>query len=171
VDEGKFRRDLYYRLASVTLEIPSLRSRPDDIEMLALRFAGDLSRTLSSRAMLRLLAHGWPGNVRELRHAIERASGLAGPFSQTLTEESFEFLITSDISNRNSDVELGSAALTLKEMEKFMLLKALKIAKGNRAQTAKILGIARSTLFEMIKRHKICGPRSEVSKFLEEEVA
>src|SRR5579885_2890820 len=74
VEEGKFRRDLYYRLASITLEIPSLRSRPEDIEMLAHKFASELSRTLSPRALLRLKAHGWPGNVRELRHAIERAS-------------------------------------------------------------------------------------------------
>jgi DNA-binding NtrC family response regulator len=159
VEQGKFRRDLYYRLASVTLEIPSLRSRPDDIEMLATRFATDMNRTLSSRAMLRLKAHRWPGNVRELRHAIERASGLAGPFSPALTEESFDFLITPDSVSLSPEVELGSACLTLKEMERVMILKALKLAQGNRAGAAKILGIARSTLFEMLKRHKICGPR------------
>jgi DNA-binding NtrC family response regulator len=171
VEEGKFRRDLYYRLASVTLELPSLRSRPEDIEMLAHRFTADLGRTISSRAMLRLKSHSWPGNVRELRHAIERAGGLAGPFSRTLTEESFEFLVTSDLSNPISDVEFGSGILTLKEMERVMLLKALKLSRGNRAQASKILGIARSTLFEMMKRHGICGPRATAAKFFEEEVA
>ena len=161
VEEGKFRRDLYYRLASVTLEIPTLRSRLDDIELLASRFAAELGRTISSRAMLRLKAHRWPGNVRELRHAIERASGLAGPFATALTEESFSFLITPDSVSRTPEVEFGAACLTLKEMERVMLLKALKLAQGNRAQAAKILGIARSTLFEMLKRHRIQGPRRQ----------
>jgi hypothetical protein len=62
VEQGKFRRDLYYRLASVTLQIPNLRSRPQDIEMLALKFASGLGRTLSPQALLRLKAHRWPGN-------------------------------------------------------------------------------------------------------------
>src|SRR6185437_7560722 len=65
VEEGKFRRDLFYRLASITIEIPSLRSRPEDIELLARRFAQELGKTLSNRAILRLQAHAWPGNVRE----------------------------------------------------------------------------------------------------------
>src|SRR6185436_14629047 len=64
VEEGKFRRDLYYRLASVALEIPTLRTRPEDVALLAERFATDLGKTLSPRAMLRLQAHAWPGNVR-----------------------------------------------------------------------------------------------------------
>jgi transcriptional regulator with PAS, ATPase and Fis domain len=161
VEEGRFRRDLYYRLASVTLEIPSLRSRPEDIEMLAEGFAGELGRSISPRAMLRLQAHAWPGNVRELRHAIERASGLAGPFSPVLGEEAFDFLLTSENVSRAPELELGSAVLSLSEMERVLILKALKLSGGNRAKAAKILGIARSTLFEMLKRHKIRGPRAE----------
>jgi transcriptional regulator with PAS, ATPase and Fis domain len=160
VEEGKFRRDLYYRLASVTIEIPSLRTRPDDIRMLAIRFASDLSRTLSERALLRLQAHRWPGNVRELRHAIERASGLAGPFVPVLDEECFEFLLTPENITETPGLELGAAILTLEEMERVMLLKALRLAYGNRAKAAKILGVARSTLFEMLKRHRIRGPKS-----------
>ncbi|OFZ55961.1 MAG: hypothetical protein A2428_11955 [Bdellovibrionales bacterium RIFOXYC1_FULL_54_43] len=163
VEEGKFRRDLYYRLASVTIEIPPLRSRPEDIEMLARRFAGELQRSISPRALLRLQAHSWPGNVRELRHAIERASGLAGPFTPTLGEEAFEFLLTPQNVSQNPSIELGAAVLTLAEMERVLLLKALRLAKGNRANAAKILGVARSTLFEMLKRHKVCGPKSRVS--------
>lgn len=163
VQEGKFRQDLYYRLTSVMLEIPSLRSRPEDIELLAHRFANDLDRKLTPRAMLRLKAHTWPGNVRELRHAVERASGLAGPFSPTLTEESFEFLLNSDHIQKSPDLEFGAAVLTLGEMERVMLLKALKMSNGNRTQASKTLGVARSTLFEMIKRHKICGPKMILS--------
>jgi transcriptional regulator with PAS, ATPase and Fis domain len=160
VEEGKFRRDLYFRIASVTLEIPSLRSRPDDIEMLSSQFAAELGKTISHRAMLRLQAHGWPGNVRELRHAIERASGLAGTFNTLLTEESFDFLLTEDSVHQAPELEIGCGLLTLDEMERHMILKALKLANGHRGMAAKILGIARSTLFEKLKRHNILGPRS-----------
>jgi DNA-binding NtrC family response regulator len=88
VDEGKFRRDLYYRLASVTIQIPTLRSRPDDIALLADRIAVDLKRRLSPMARARLKTHSWPGNVRELRHAVERACALAGPFTSILASRS-----------------------------------------------------------------------------------
>ncbi len=160
VEEGKFRRDLYYRLASVAIEIPTLRSRPDDIEMLALKFAHETGRTLSPRSLLRLQAHAWPGNVRELRHAIERASGISGPFNPILSEDDFDFLMTPDNLSIRPEMELGSGCLTLIEMERVLLLKALRLSKGNRAGAAKILGVARSTLFEMLKRHKIQGPKS-----------
>lgn len=160
VEEGKFRRDLYYRLASVTIEIPTLRERPEDIEMLANQFASELKRSLSARAILRLQAHAWPGNVRELRHSVERAAGLAGPFNSVLSEDAFEFLLTPETVTRNPNVEFGSAVLSLKEMERVMLLKALRLSGGNRGNAAKILGIARSTLFEMLKRHRIQGPKA-----------
>lgn len=75
--EGLFRKDLYYRLAVVTLNLPPLRDRPDDIALLASRFADELSghvpRVLSAEAQRQLMAHDWPGNVRELRNVIERA--------------------------------------------------------------------------------------------------
>lgn len=158
VEEGKFRRDLYYRLASITIEIPPLRSRPDDIEMLARLFAKELNRNLTARAILKLKMHSWPGNVRELRHAIERATGLGGEFVEILGEDAFEFLQNNDTSqNLNADFDMPLQ--TLEEMERIHLIKALKLVSGNRAKAAKILGVARSTLFEMIKRHKILGPR------------
>jgi transcriptional regulator with PAS, ATPase and Fis domain len=167
VEENKFRRDLYYRIASITLPIPTLRSRPEDIDLLARKFSQDLNKTLSSRALLRLQAHAWPGNVRELRHAVERASGLAGCFNPVLGEEAFEFLLTPENIAQTPELELGASALSLHEMERIVLLKALKLSRGNRARAAKILGVARSTLFEMLKRHKISGPRSQPYPFIE----
>ena len=161
VEEGKFRRDLYYRLASITIEIPTLRARPEDIELLSNQFATEMKRTLSSDAHLRLQAYSWPGNVRELRHAVERASGLASPFSPLLNQSDFDFLLNSDAVSESPELELGAPVLTIDEMERILLLKALKIAKGNRTKSAKILGVARSTLFEMLKRHKIKGPKAE----------
>lgn len=161
INEGKFRRDLYYRIASITIDIPALRNRPDDIELLANRFAGQLGKIISPKAMLRLKAHSWPGNVRELRHAIERATGVGGPFNPIIQEESFEFLLTSSHTLKSPELELGASVLTLEEMERVLLLKALRISHGNRTDAAKILGVARSTLFEMLKRHKIQGPKSK----------
>ncbi len=160
VEEGRFRRDLYFRLASITVEIPNLRSRPDDVVLLARRFGAELGRSLSPRALLRLQAHSWPGNVRELRHAMERASGLGSPFQQVLDEDAFSFLLAPDHIEENPELELGTSVLSLAEMERIMLLKALRLSQGNRAKASKILGVARSTLFEMLKRHRIQGPRS-----------
>src|SRR5690606_17030497 len=128
-----------------------LRTRPEDIALLSRRFATELGKCISPRALLRLQAHPWPGNVRELRHAIERASGLTGPFVPVLDEGSFEFLLSAENVSRAPELELGAPVLSLAEMERVMLLKALRLSHGNRAQAAKILGIARSTLFEMLK--------------------
>lgn len=160
VEQGKFRQDLYYRLASVTVPIPPLRERPEDIELLSKKFAHDLNRVLLPQSVLRLQAHRWPGNVRELRHCIERAAGLSGPFEKELGEEAFSFLSTPQNVLHTPEVELGAPVLTLFEMERIMILKALRIAKGHRGVAAKILGIARSTLFERLKKHRIAGPRS-----------
>jgi transcriptional regulator with PAS, ATPase and Fis domain len=166
VDEGRFRRDLYYRIASISLRIPALRERPEDIRLLSLRFATELGRELSPRALQRIQAHSWPGNVRELRHAIERASGLSGPDQKILNEDGFSFLLEEPLaSDLGAETLPGGEAplLTLSEMEHQMILKALRLSQGNRAEAAKVLGVARSTLFEMLKRHRIPGPRSALT--------
>lgn len=161
VAQGKFRKDLFYRLASVTLQIPPLRERPEDIELLARQFALHLKKNLSSKALARLQSYRWPGNVRELRHAIERASGLSGTFTSILNEEAFEFLINPRHFIESAESTCQDAPLiTLKEMEKLMILRALKLSRGNRSTAARLLGIARSTLFEMLKRYRIQGPKS-----------
>ena len=162
VEEGKFRRDLYYRLASVTLDIPALRHRPEDISHLASTFASEMGKSLSRPALLRLQAYAWPGNVRELRHAVERACALSSEFSPMLTESAFDFLMTPEAIAVEPAMEWGVPILKLDEMERYLLLKALRLSSGNRTEAAKILGIARSTLFEMLKRHRIPGPRKNL---------
>lgn len=167
VDEGKFRRDLYYRLASVTLEIPSLKSRPEDISMLAREFSTELGKMIAPKTLLRLQAYSWPGNVRELRHAVERGAGLSGPFQTILDDSAFEFLFetaSEESSEGYVSSELADGMLTLVEMERVMILRSLRLAQGNRTDAAKILGVARSTLFEMLKRHRIEGPRAHLRK-------
>jgi transcriptional regulator with PAS, ATPase and Fis domain len=174
VDEGKFRRDLYYRLASITLEIPTLRSRPEDVKKLSVEFAAELGKMIAPRTLLRLQAYSWPGNVRELRHAIERGAGLSGPFVTVLDDEAFSFLFAqSGEENAESYVasELAEGMLTLNEMERVMILRSLKLTRGNRADAAKILGVARSTFFEMLKRHRIEGPRAHLYRKTDSETA
>lgn len=157
VESGHFRRDLYYRLASVTLNIPPLRERLEDIESLSRSYAQEFGKILSSGAVVRLKAYEWPGNVRELRHTIERACAMVGEFSQVISEESFDFLIDSP---GVFSAGRPGAVLNLHEMERHLLIKALRVTLGNRTEAAKLLGVARSTLFEMLKRHKVEGPRS-----------
>ncbi|MBI3535918.1 MAG: sigma-54-dependent Fis family transcriptional regulator [Deltaproteobacteria bacterium] len=82
VEEKKFRQDLFYRLATVSLNIPSLRSRPQDIELLAKQFVSCYKKTLSPKALFRLKNYPWPGNVRELRHVIERTCALSASFEE-----------------------------------------------------------------------------------------
>ncbi len=120
-------------------------------------------------AMKILVSNYWAGNVRELRHAIERASGMAGPFEPILQESNFDFL-----SQNRSGMSMAEIIIpgicTLDEMEKVLLLRALKIANGNRTSASKLLGIARSTLFDMMKRHKVVGPKSTEYRIAEETI-
>ena len=159
VEEGKFRQDLYFRLASIPVAIPALRQRPEDVKLLAERFASGFGKSLSEEALLRLRIHAWPGNVRELRHAIERAAGLLGPFETLIQAGDFEFLSPESDSRTEFEVSLPGIS-SLKDMEKWMLLRSLKLANGNRSDAARVLGVARSTLFEMMKRHGIPGSRA-----------
>jgi len=157
VRAGSFRRDLFFRLQVVQLDVPALRDRATDIPILAehflKRFARETGRKIKSftpTALERLKAYRWPGNVRELRNVIERAVALgSGPQ-----------LDTADIWLS----ELGTAALapaaaasyqpeSLEEMEKRHILETLKHTDWNKSQAASILGIERSTLDRKIKAY------------------
>lgn len=159
VHEGKFRQDLYFRLASIPIEISPLRHRTEDIEFLAKKFAAENEKSLTVEAIHKLVLYAWPGNVRELRHSIERAAGIVGPFEQLIHAKDLDFLSTEHASGSESELTLPGVC-NMKEMEKLMILRSLKLAKGNRTDAAKILGVARSTLFEMMKRHRIVGPKT-----------
>ncbi len=159
VKEGKFRQDLYFRLASIPIEIPPLRSRPEDIRALSMRFAAEFQKALTHEAISKLQFNSWPGNVRELRHSIERACGTVGPFDQVVHAIDFDFLNESGLGPKSLDADL-KGVFSLKEMEKVLILRALRMANGNRTDAARVLGVARSTLFEMMKRHEIIGPKA-----------
>lgn len=163
VNEGLFRQDLFYRLSSICLTIPPLRDRPQDVTLLAKSFASAFKKELSPKALQKLRSMEWPGNVRQLRHAVERAVGMASHFQSNLLEEDFSFLM-----EQRENLNLNSTTdgiLKLREMERIMIIKALKISYGNRAKAASILGVARSTLFEMLKRHDLHGQTSRFHLF------
>jgi two-component system response regulator HydG len=141
VQEGSFRADLYYRLQVLTLALPPLRERRDELETLALAFAPAGSQL--GRAALRTIEHyDWPGNVRELKNTLWRAALLAEG---------------GEIEPRHLSLpdRLGATApapVTLEDAERVAITEALAVTGGNRVQAAQRLGIARSTLLEKIKR-------------------
>ncbi len=157
VSEGRFREDLYYRIASITLQVPPLRERPQDIRLLAQNYCQEEGKTLTHAACLYLQSHSWPGNVRQLRHAILRASAQCPMDRNFIHKADFSFLAEKD-----TDLEGLRPSMEginqINEMEKQLLIRALKITQGNRTAAAKVLGVARSTVFEMLKRHQLKMP-------------
>ncbi len=155
---GRFREDLYYRLNVLTLEIPPLRERPEDIIELAQRFLskGDGPRKrLSMAAIKALKLYSWPGNIRELANAIERAKLLS--HTDVLLPEHFPKAIRDTIAHGESVSEADDSdshfqTTTLQDNEVEAIRKALHFTNGNRTQAARMLGITRRGLIYKIKR-------------------
>ncbi|HEU0035624.1 MAG TPA: sigma 54-interacting transcriptional regulator [Kofleriaceae bacterium] len=180
VDAGRFRRDLYFRLAGAAFTIPPLRDRKDEILPLAEQFvasaAGPLGRTfaLSEEARAWLVEHDWPGNIRELRNACERAVLLA---TGTIIER--HHLTIEDPARRAAQrprtsptippppgFAVGAAAdmpsqvrATVAELEKQRILEALDKCAGNQTRAAEMLGISRRTLINRLDEYGIARPR------------
>jgi DNA-binding NtrC family response regulator len=161
---GKFRDDLYYRLNVINIRIPPLRSRREDVPLLAHSFIERLSPELgkevgdiSEDALRMLLDYDWPGNVRELENAIERA--IVTCKNKVLTSDDFTFLSRSAQERQSWTVPPN---LTLHEVEKEVILATLRRTQGNMKKTAGLLGIDRSTLYDRLKKYNI--PRGEAVK-------
>ena len=156
VDEGHMRNDLYFRLNVVTLTLPSLRERRDDIPLLAYYFLRKFStmmerdvQEISTEAMRRLVDYDYPGNIRELSNFIER--GVALTQGKTLDIQHLPQNLGS-LSVRVFKPEMAATAATLKEQEREHILQALKVANGNRTQAARLLGIDRVSLWRKLKK-------------------
>jgi DNA-binding NtrC family response regulator len=152
VAKGSFREDLYYRLEVVTLAIPPLRSRREDLEPLVRFFLGDLAERfgtgdlkLSKRARRWMDKYSWPGNLRELRNVLEREVVLAG--GRTAARGS-----TLDPQPPAGSTEIPRS---LAEMEREQIERALAFTRGHQGQAAEILGISRKALWEKRKRYKL----------------
>ena len=159
VQDGRFREDLYYRLNVVTLNVPPLRNRKEDIPLIAHHFLKIFAeknhknvKGFTPRAMDRLLKYEWPGNVRELMNAIER--GVVLSRLDYLDEEEFSLLLQDQarldgIYSRQIELEAPS----LETVEKETVLKALEASGGNKSETARRLGITRRTLHMKLKKY------------------
>ena len=157
VAEGKFREDLFYRLSVVTICLPPLRERREDIPLLARHFLESYAAVnarpacrITPEAMARLVAYDWPGNVRELQHAVEQAAALGAD----------SLLSPEDLPRKLVDAVEGAGAaaappLSLQEVVKGHLRRALKEARWNKKLAAQLLGIHRRTLYRLTKRHGI----------------
>ncbi len=146
MQEGKFREDLYYRLNGVTLRLPALRERRDDIPLLARHFMDRVAakKKLSSRALDALSSYSWPGNVRELQMVIQRAVILSS--KDTLDPEDLPL----DVRDQNWKSAAVKTGLTLSEMEKEYIQTVLAQNDGHRGKTAKALGIDPKTLYNKL---------------------
>ncbi|MGO9441977.1 MAG: sigma-54-dependent transcriptional regulator [Terriglobales bacterium] len=157
VQEGKFRKDLYFRLNVVTLRIPPLRERKQDIPLLVSHFLEKLARssgvqrTISDEAMKLMLAFDWPGNVRELENCLERACALSsGPLMQVAD-------LPTGIQNAQLHSAVGSLPsnriVTIAEMEKQAILGTIDQLQGDKLMAAKLLGIGKTTLYRKLKEY------------------
>jgi transcriptional regulator with PAS, ATPase and Fis domain len=157
---GAFREDLYYRINVLSLHVPPLRERVEDIEWLIDRFFAELSRTIESDAVgVSALAceaarqHDWPGNVRELRNRVERAVALAAG-RWIMSADLFPERSVSPVMENRFIASLGTAR---EDAEKRHIQRALAMTGGAILPAAKALGISRTTLWEKMKRYGLAG--------------
>jgi transcriptional regulator with GAF, ATPase, and Fis domain len=159
VHEGRFREDLYYRLNVVHLSLPPLRNRKEDIPMLAEYFLGRASDPprLSPAASELLLAYSWPGNVRELQNSLERAAVMAEDvvLPAHLPLQMAGGILPGAVGNEGSSEDIPSLDDRLREMEKGMIIKALRKAGGVQVKAAQLLGISPRSLWHRVKKHSI----------------
>ncbi|MBU2832155.1 sigma-54 dependent transcriptional regulator [Acidithiobacillus ferruginosus] len=165
VEQGNFRQDLYYRLKGLEISIPPLRDRPEDIQLLAEHFAKQFSTSLGKsyagighEALNILQQYPFPGNVRELENEIRRTVALA-PSGQPITADRLsDTIINYRIKEPKQPIPTGESG-TLKELtenlERSMVISALKRCHGNQSRAAEALGLSRVGLANKIKRYAI----------------
>ena len=153
------REDLYFRIATVVLQVPPLRARQEDILVLTQHFAGRLSRrygreiSLSRSALELLLRYPFPGNVRELESLIESATAVSADNPQSITAKDLRPLLSAGAE------EIGAAQamhppVSMEQMERLTIQQALRMAEGNRTKAASLLGISRDTLYRKLRQYQ-----------------
>jgi len=170
VAQGRFRKDLYFRLNVVNLKIPPLRERREDIAVLAAHFLERMQRetgvshAFSEDAVRLMTEYDWPGNVRELQHAIERACALSsGPILHMadLPTQLQDFRIHRREADLSAAVALagesprsaGPGIVSIADMEKHAILGTIRQLKGDKLMAAKLLGIGKTTLYRKLKEY------------------
>ena len=174
VEQGRFRKDLYFRLNVVNLRIPPLRDRRDDIAPLAMHFLDEMEkgreekRSFSDTTLRVMAEYDWPGNVRELENAVERACALSsGPVLHMgdLPTQLQNFRLQQGPAIRpaeDDEAEFGepprpgrSGIVSIAEMEKEAILATIRQLNGDKLMAAKLLGIGKTTLYRKLKEYGI----------------
>jgi len=170
VKKKRFRQDLFYRLNTVTINIPSLKERKNDIIPLARHFLTTFTKDQNTVRMTKeiknmFLSYTWPGNVRELKSTIERA---------VIFSENGDINLKRLFSEKDYFAEqagiftLECPSLKIDDVEKSLLLKVLEDSQWNIQQSARILKISRTTLYDKIQKHDLYSNRQKPEKFKEE---
>lgn len=162
VEAGRFREDLYYRLNVVSVLVPPLRDRPDDIPLLAQFFLGRFAeknrkriKGFTSSAMDHLVRCPWPGNVRELENAVERAVILSvGEYVTERELPAYEAAALEASGGGGVPGATGFAGRPLDDVEREVILATLGECGGNKSEAARVLGITRATLHKKLKKYE-----------------
>jgi DNA-binding NtrC family response regulator len=163
VKAGHFRDDLLYRLNVVSLRLPDLKERKEDIPLLVENFLARKTKTkhLKPEALEVLMNYDWPGNVRELEHVIEGAIALS--HTDVIEPKDLWMNVALSIASSQpaplSDLPQTDKLLSIEELEKLHIERTLKHHHWNRVKTASTLGITAKTLYLKIKRYNIQIPR------------
>ena len=162
VAQGRFREDLFYRINAVTLPVPALRERKEDVPALAehflqnLRAAGTVTRTLSPEAKAALCDYSWPGNIRELRNVIERLM-LMGTGTAAISVEEVRAVLPAPV----FESETGQLSKrSLENIERWHIERVLEVHNGNKSQAAKTLEIDYKTLLSKLKKYGLMSERA-----------
>ncbi|MEH7547295.1 sigma-54 interaction domain-containing protein [Neobacillus vireti] len=175
VDEGKFRRDLYYRLNVIKIEIPSLNKRKEDIKLISMGLLKKLERKffrtgieISKEVEQRLMEHSWPGNIRELENVLERAINVLDGqtievFHLPLYLRELELQSSSQVDSPVADTKpvgklfspIPSLKETLAQVEKEAIINALTVTNGNKQEAARLLEIGKTRFYEKCKLYDI----------------
>jgi len=159
VDLGRFREDLLYRLNLITIHLPALAERRDDIPRLARHFLAGAAETyrrevsLGAEALSWLQAREWPGNIRQLKHLIERAVLVSG--AEALRPEHFEQTLAMEGGDEVRDGLPPVGSMTVDRMEKTMILHSIEHHRGNLTRVAESLGLSRQALYRRMEKYGI----------------
>jgi two-component system NtrC family response regulator len=155
----QLREDLYFRIATVIIELPPLRSRPEDVLVLAQHFIARFARragreiVLARSAIELLLRYPFYGNVRELENVLESATALSAESPQTITDRELKPLL-GDSASPPADRPLPESTLSIDALERAAIQQALRVCQGNRTRAASMLGISRDTLYRKLRQSK-----------------
>ena len=167
VEDGQFREDLFYRLSVVTIDVPPLRERKDDIPLLAAHFLKSFSEryhisplTITNEALALIVRYAWPGNVRQLENAIERLVVLANG-NMIKPEELPQEVRESESRIAKIDLKLPDEGIDLEQVEREILSQALQKHAGNQTRAAQYLNISRKTLIYRMEKFGLVSTTTE----------